>query len=218
MRDNFDKQLLELNNSLIEMGEMVKKAISDATKALIEQDVEFAQKIISADDIIDDREKEIESLCLKLILRQQPVARDLRLVSAILKLITDLERIGDHASDISEYTIMLADRPYIKKMEHIPQMAAVTMRMVIDSITAFVNKDIDLAKKVIANDDEVDNLFETVREELTQLISENPNNGDQAIDIMMVAKYYERIGDHATNVAEWVVFSITGAHKDIQIM
>ena len=218
MRIRLDEQLSQLNDELIEMGGVVKKAIADATRALIDQDACAAKQIIEADDEIDSMEKEIERLCLNVILQQQPVARDLRFVSAILKIITDLERIGDHASDISEFTIYLADRPYIKDMEHIPQMADMTMQMVTDSIEAFVKRDLELARKVIAKDDEVDELFVFVKNELVELINENPSNGDQVIDLMMVTKYYERIGDHATNVAEWVVFSLTGAHKDSQIM
>jgi len=218
MRIRLDEQLSQLNDELIKMGGVVKKAIADATRALIDQDASAAKQIIEADDEIDSMEKEIERLCLNVILQQQPVARDLRFVSAILKIITDLERIGDHASDISEFTIYLADRPYIKDMEHIPQMADMTMQMVTDSIEAFVKRDLELARKVIAKDDEVDELFVFVKNELVELINENPSNGDQVIDLMMVTKYYERIGDHATNVAEWVVFSLTGAHKDSQIM
>lgn len=218
MRNRFEEQLEKLNNTLIEMGAIVESAIEDATKALIEQDVELAQKIVNNDNTVDDKEKEIESLCLKLIMQQQPVARDLRLVSSILKIITDLERIGDQASDISEITVFLAGKKYIKKLEHIPQMAEATIKMVKESIDAFVRKDIDLAKKVIAYDDVVDDLFETVKNELIALIKENADNGDQAIDLLMIAKYFERIGDHATNVAEWVIFSLTGWRKDSKVI
>ncbi|MCL2773281.1 MAG: phosphate signaling complex protein PhoU [Oscillospiraceae bacterium] len=218
MRSKFDEQLNQLNNSLIEMCRIVKQAIADADKALMEQDVVLAQKIISSDDEIDNKEKEIESLCLKIILLQQPVAHDLRLVSTALKIITDLERIGDHATDISEITILLANKKYIKKLEHIPQMAAATMKMLTQSIDAFVKKDLELAKEVRAYDDVVDNLFETVKKDLIELIEENSNNGDQAIDLIMIAKYFERIGDHATNIAEWVEFSLTGIYKESKIM
>ena len=218
MRARLEEQLALLNESLIEMGGVVIEAISEATRALIEQDTELAKHIIASDDEIDSREKEIERLCLKLILQQQPVARDLRLVSAILKIITDMERIGDHASDISELTVYLAEEPYIKNLSHIQQMAALTMRMVTDSIDAFVKRDVDLARKVIADDDVVDELFLNVKSELIALINQNASNGDQAIDLMMVTKYYERIGDHATNVAEWVEFALTGTYKDSQIM
>jgi len=218
IRKKFEEQLIQLNDALIEMAGTVMQAISDADRALIEQDVELAQTIIDSDDVIDAKEKEIETLCLMLLLQQQPVARDLRNVSAILKIITDLERIGDHATDISEITILLADKQYIKKLEHIPQMAAVTMKMVTESIDAFVNKDLDAAQRVIDYDDVVDDLFLVIKNDLIALIKENADNGEQAIDLLMIAKYFERIGDHATNVAEWVVFSLTGVHKDKKIM
>ncbi len=218
MRSRFEEQLANLNDSLIEMGEIVERAISDATTALMKQDVVLAERIIESDDEIDNKEKEIESLCLKIILRQQPVAGDLRLVSSVLKIITDLERIGDHATDISELTILLAEEQYIQHMEHIPQMADATMKMVTKSIEAFVKKDLELAKEVIAYDDKVDELFVTSKQDLIELIKEDVSNCDQAFDLMMIAKYFERIADHATNVAEWVVFSITGTHKQSKIM
>ena len=218
MRSKFDEQLNQLNNNLIEMAEIVKQAIAKADKALIEQDCALARQIIESDDEIDNKEKEIESFCLKLILQQQPVARDLRLVSSVLKIITDLERIGDHATDISEITLILADKPFIKKLEHIPQMAIATMQMVTNSIEAFVKKDLELANDVIIYDEVVDNLFEIVKKDLIELIKENADNGDQAIDLIMIAKYFERIADHATNVAEWVVFSLTGIYKESKIM
>ncbi|MCL2487693.1 MAG: phosphate signaling complex protein PhoU [Oscillospiraceae bacterium] len=218
MRSRFDEQLKELNDSLIEMGQIVKDAIAAADKALIEQDVELAGQVIAVDDDIDKAEKDIESLCLKLLLLHHPVARDLRLVSSVLKIITDLERIGDHATDISELTILLAGMPYIKNLEHISQMASVTMKMVTGSIDAFVKKDLALANEIIEMDDIVDNLFIMVKSDMIDLIKADPDNGDQAIDLIMVAKYFERIGDHATNVAEWVVFSITGSHKSSEIL
>jgi len=213
MRSKFDEQLKLLNNSLIEMGGIVERAVVSANKALVEQDTTLARKIIASDDEIDAQEKEIESLCLKIILQQQPVAKDLRLISAVLKIITDLERIGDHASDISEITLLLAGKKFIKKLEHIPQMAEETMQMLTRSIDAYVKRDIELAKEVIAHDDVVDDLFVTIKNELVEAIHRNPDNGDQAIDLVMIAKYFERIGDHATNIAEWVIFALTGAHK-----
>jgi len=218
MRSKFDEQLTTLYNSLIEMGGFVEQAIADANKALVNQDIALAKKTIAFDDEIDRKEKEIEILCLRLILLQHPVASDLRLVSAGLKIITDLERIGDHASDLSAIAISLAGKPYIKELVHIPQMATATMKMVTESIDAFVKKDLELAGQVIAYDDVVDNLFNEVKNDLIGLIKENSDNGDQAMDLLMVAKYFERIGDHATNVAEWVVFSLTGTHKDSKIM
>ena len=218
MRSLLEEQLRQLYDALVGMGEMVEQSIADANKALIEQDVALAQKIIASDDEIDAMEKEIESRCLKIILRQQPVAQDLRLVSSVLKVITDLERIGDHASDISEITISLAGTKYIKQLDYIPQMAAVTMKMVTDSVDAFVKQDLELAKNVILFDDTVDALFAKEKGKLIELINENADNGDQAVDLIMIAKYFERIGDHATNVAEWVIFSLTGTYKDSKIM
>lgn len=213
MRNRFDRQLCTLNDELIEMGSMIEKAIETAVKALVNQDIDLAKSAIEADDEIDRQERIIENLCLKLLLQQQPVARDLRLISAALKMITDMERIGDHASDISEITIALSEQPYIKKLEHIQQMAKETMVMLVGSIEAFVNKDLDKANAVIRQDDVVDNLFDKVKSELIQMIHENAEMGEQAADLLMAAKYLERIGDHATNISEWVIFSITGEHK-----
>jgi phosphate transport system protein len=218
MRNKFEEQLTLLNSLLIEMAAMVKEAISSANKALIAQDGVLAQHILDSDDSIDEKEEEIAGLCLRIILQQQPVARDLRLVSSVLKMITDLERIGDHASDISEITLLLANEKYIKKLETIPQMSEVTTKMVTDSIEALVKQDIELARNVITRDDIVDDLFVEVRNDLVALINENAKNGEQAIDLIMIAKYFERIGDHATNIAEWVIFSLTGVHKSSQIM
>jgi phosphate transport system protein len=218
MRRNFDEQLEKLNGALIGMGEMVERSIANVSKALIEQDTELAKHIIASDDDIDHMEKDIESQCLRLIMQQQPVASDLRHVSSILKIITDLERIADHASDISEIILLLAGKQYIKKLEHIPRMAEETIKMVTQSISSYVNKDIGLANEIIARDDIIDNLFVVVKNELIELIKINSNNGDQAIDLVMIAKYFERIGDHAENIAEWAIFSISGWHKDIKVM
>lgn len=215
MRNRFDRQLSTLNDELIEMGSMIEKSIETAIKALVNQDVDLARHAIEADEEIDRQERIIEDLCLKLLLQQQPVAKDLRLISSALKMITDMERIGDHASDISEITIALADQPYIKKLEHIQQMTKETMIMLVGSIEAFVDKDLEKANEVIKRDDVVDDLFDKVKKELIQMIHENADKGEQAADLLMVAKYMERIGDHATNISEWVIFSITGEHKSI---
>lgn len=214
MRNRFDRQLVQLNNELIEMGGMIEKAISDTVKALVNQDIELASNVIEYDEEIDQQEREIEQLCLKLLLQQQPVAKDLRLISAALKMITDMERIGDHATDISEITIELSKESYIKKLDHIQQMAKETMVMLVQSVEAFVNKDMDKARAVIAHDDVVDDLFNKVKAELIAMIHEDVNAGEQASDLLMAAKYFERIGDHATNISEWVIFSITGQHPD----
>lgn len=210
MREKYMQQLRQLNNLLIQMGHLIEEAIEMAITALMKQDVELAKKAIAFDQNIDDMEKEIENLCLKILLCQQPVASDLRFVSAALKMVTDMERIGDHASDISEITIVMADAPYIKKLEHIERMAVETTDMVIKSIEAYIENNAPKAYKVMKQDDIVDDLFMTTKEELIRLINENINNGEQATDLLMVAKYFERIGDHATNIAEWVIFSIEG--------
>ena len=217
MRSQFDRQLSELNNKLIEMGALIENAISKATKALVDHDIELARSIIAGDDRIDEQERDIESLCLKLLLNQQPVARDLRLVSSALKMITDMERIGDQAADISEICIYLAKQTYTEKQDYIPKMAEATMKMVTDSINAYVWKDLGLAQAVIDYDDVVDALYITVRKDLIQMVHEDASKGEQAFDLMQIAKYFERIGDHAQNIAEWVIFSITGSHKGKQV-
>ena len=214
MRNIFDKQLVRLNNELIEMGSLVEQSIETAVEALVKQDVKKAKEAIKSDDKINHQEKEIENLCLKLLLEQQPVAKDLRLISAVLKMITDLERIGDHAADISEITITLAENPYVVDLKGIQKMAKETMEMIIKSIEAFVNKDLKIANEVIKHDDVVDDLFKEIKKTVIKLINENPEDGEQVADILMIAKYFERIGDHATNIAEWVIFSITGKHQD----
>lgn len=215
MRNKFDEQLLQLNNMLIEMGSLIETTISLATRALIERDIELAKKVLEFEQDVDQKEKHIQTLCLQLLLQQQPVAGDLRLISSALKMITDMERISDQAADISEISIMLSGQTYIKQLVHIPQMAAATSKMVTDSIDAFVKKDLALAKSVIDYDDVVDDLFDTVKFDLIELIRMDSGKGEQAIDLLMIAKYFERIGDHAVNIAEWVVFSITGKHARI---
>ncbi len=212
MRSYFDEQLTQLNTSLLEMAARVQDAITKAIDALMRQDTELARRIIQNDQAVDAKEKEIEGRCLKLLLHQQPVARDLRLISSALKMITDMERVGDHAADISEQTLYLSGHTDISKLEHFSQMATATIKMLTESIDAFVKKDLALARQVITYDDVVDDLFMTIRKELIDLIHQDVDSGERAIDLMMIAKYFERIGDHATNIAEWVVFSITGKH------
>lgn len=217
MRNRFDRQLLQLNNELIQMGSLIEQAIEMAISALVKQDVEKARQAIEFDSEVDHQERDIESLCMKLLLQQQPVAKDLRLISAALKMITDMERIGDHASDISEMTILMSDSAYERSeinMDIVTEMAKETTNMVIKSVDAFVNKDLELARWVIGRDDVVDDYFAQFKTHLIQKINENVKNGEQATDMLMVAKYFERIGDHATNIAEWVIYSITGEHED----
>ena len=214
MRNIFGELLKELNDMLIQMGASIERSIAWSTQALQKLDIDLAKKAIDYDDDIDRQEKDIEALCLKILLRQQPIARDLRLISAALKMITDMERIGDQAADIAEITVMMAEAgtPHITELDHIPKMADATVKMVTDSIDAFVKKDLDLAKAVIQYDDVVDELFTKVRHDLIELIRAKSENGEQAMDLLMIAKYFERIGDHAVNIAEWVLFSITGTH------
>ena len=213
MRNRFDRQLKTLNDELIEMGNMIEKSIEKALVALITQNVEKAKKVIAYDAEIDRQEREIESLCMKLLLQQQPVASDLRLISSALKMITDMERIGDQAADIAELAIFMADKPYIRDLKHINQMGQETMVMVVSSVDAFVEKDLQKAQKVLEHDDIVDELFNEIKKELIEMIHVNKDIGEQAADLLMVAKYFERIGDHATNIAEWVIYSITGKHE-----
>lgn len=208
MRAKFDEQLNQLNQELMHMGTMIEDHIQKAVDALMKQDVELAKKIMESDNEVDQEEKKIENICFNLLMQQQPVARDLRTISAAMKMVTDMERIGDHAADISEITILMAKAPYIKQLEHINQMAGETIQMLMKSVQAYVDKDMDAAEKVIKNDDVIDELFLKVKRDLIGMIHENAEYGEQAADLLMVAKYFERIGDHATNIAEWVIFSL----------
>ncbi len=217
MRITFEEQLRLLNQELLEMGALIEHAIQSASEALIKQDVESANHAITFDREVDQKERDIEALCLKLLLQQQPVAKDLRLISAALKMITDMERIGDQAADISGIVIYLNGKPYIKSLEHLPQMAEAAIRMVSGSIDAFINKDLTLARNIIDMDDVIDDLFDTIKGELIELIQHDPANGEQAVDLLMIAKYFERIGDHAQNIAEWAEYSITGVHKGAEL-
>lgn len=214
MRNRFDMQLENLSALLIGMGSLCEKAITNATVALNHGDLELARLVILEDEEIDQMEKEIEALCLKLLLQQQPVARDLRQISAALKMITDMERIGDQTSDIADI-IISAGMSEVGNFTDISKMAEATCEMMHDSILAYVNKDLSLARKVMEADDEVDQLFDLVKKRLVKVIArDHGNQGERAIDIMMITKYLERIGDHITNIAEWVEFSITGVHKN----
>ncbi|MDO5145526.1 MAG: phosphate signaling complex protein PhoU [Eubacteriales bacterium] len=210
MRIHFDDQLEQLNKDMIDMGSLIEKAIGMAVEALIQQDVEKSRKAMEFDDEVDRKYRDIEGLCLRLLLHQQPVATDLRTISAALKMITDMERIGDHATDISELAIALSEKESIEQFTHIEQMAKETMLMLIHGVEAYVEQDYDKAVQVINNDDVIDDLFCKVRDEIINVIQSKPEVASQAADLLMAAKYFERIGDHATNIAEWVIFSITG--------
>ena len=211
-RSRFDEQLELLNRELIEMGALCEQVISMAARALMSGDTKLAAQITPLDGEIDQMERDVESRCLKLLLQQQPVAKDLRQVSAALKMVTDMERIGDQASDIAEIIGFLKGRGG-EDCAFIGQMGEATIRMVSGSIDAFVRRDTKLADEVIAHDDIVDAYFLKVKTALIQYIAASPDDGEYALDLLMIAKYFERIGDHAVNIAEWVLFSVTGVHK-----
>jgi len=214
MRNQFDTQLEILNDSMISMGALCEKAIGCAINALMNYDIPLAKSTIELSKEIDLKEKDIESLCLKLLLQQQPVARDLRMISSALKMITDMQRIGDQAAEIAEI-VTYGDLSKSTCGIHVSDMSTATIKMVTESIDAFVKKDLALAEAVIAYDDVVDDLFNTIKKEIIGLITNDGKCGETAIDIMMIAKYLEKIGDHATNIAEWVVFSLTGSHVEV---
>ncbi len=211
MRNRFDSQLEILNNGIIEMGAMVEESLNSSIEALLKFNKSLAQKVIAGDKEIDQKMKDIETLCLRLLLSQQPVARDLRLISASLKMVSDLERIGDQAADIAEIIFEASERDGSPaRLAAIPPMGAATVKMLTQSVDAFVRKDLKLAHRVIDSDDEVDALFTSAKKELVASIRNNSNDAESAINSVMVAKYLERIGDHASNVAGWVIFAETG--------
>ena len=213
MRKQYNQQLEQLSAELIRMGEMIREAIGGAVSALLGRDDEKAREIIAFDEQIDAQERLVEQLCMKLLLCQQPVAGDLRAVSAALKMITDMERIGDHAADISEIELMLEGMPRMTN-EHLREMATQTSVMLIRSLEAFVERDMEKAHWVVRQDDVVDALFDEVKRELIDTLRESPQSGEQAVDLLMAAKYFERIGDHATNIAEWAHYAVTGTRTD----
>ncbi len=208
MRSKFDEQLRMLNQEMIVMSTMIEQAIQEAIDALFSQNVEKAKQIMQDDELVDQEQKKIENICFQLLIQQQPVARDLRTITAAMKMVTDMERIGDQAADISELTILMADRPYLLKIDHIKQMAAETMTMLIHAVEAYVEHDMAKAQEVIEHDDIVDELFVTVKADLIEVMQNHAEAEEQAADLLMVNKYLERIGDHATNIAEWVIFAI----------
>ena len=213
MRSRFDEQLGLLNRKMIEMGAECESIIALSARSLLEGNVQEARKAKEHGHRIDQMEREIESICLKLLLQQQPVAKDIRVISAALKMITDMERIGDQAEDIAEIIAFLGGRTG-EECRDIRVMAEATIKMVTESIDAYVKQDITLAKAVSDYDDVVDDAFGRVKQTLISMISENNADGEYAVDLLMIAKYFERIGDHAVNIAEWVEFSVTGVHKD----
>lgn len=216
MRSKFDEQLKNLNEEMIQMGIMIENNIQKAIDALVNSNIELAKEIMEKDVTIDKKQRDIESICFNLLIQQQPVAKDLRAITAAMKMVTDMERIGDHAADISEITIMLAGTKSIKDYGTIIKMASEASVMLIDSIDAFTEKNETKAKAVIEHDDIVDDLFNEVKKELIELIKNNPKRGEEEIDMLMIAKYLERIGDHATNIAEWVIYSLDNKVKEKQ--
>lgn len=218
VRRQFDEQLSELKDLLTKMGELNCEAIGDAVTALETQDSELARRTKGVERLVDEKEQQIERLCLKIILKQQPVASDLLFVTSAMKMITDMERIADQAVDISELVIKMSRLPYADAVKEIPEMAERVQDMVRNAAKSFVERDGDLAKAVCRADDDVDDLFDVIKANLTKIVHKNvdeDDNGEQALDMLMVAKYLEKIGDHASNIAEWVLFMLTGEHKKL---
>lgn len=213
MRSRFDQQLALLNRELTLMGALCEDILSKVSQSMVDWDPDLKKNIQPVAQEIDQKERDIEALCLKLILHQQPVARDLRVISAALKIITDMERIGDQAEDIAEIITYLGGRTGDTHTQ-IQKMARAAIGMVVDSVDAYVRKDLALAEKAIQEDDVVDNYFAAIKKDLIAWIAQQPQDGEYALDLLMIAKYLERIGDHATNIAEWVIFSITGKHEE----
>lgn len=208
MRSKFDEQLHTLNIRLIQMGQLIEKHIQEAIDAFVNGDGDKARSIMLADEEVDKMQRDIENICFELLIQQQPVARDLRTITAALKMVTDMERIGDHATDISEMTEFLSNYISEDNLKTLKQMASEATIMLIQSIDAFTEKNVTLAEDVINHDDVVDALFVNVKDELISLIGHDPKSGEAGLDMLMIAKYLERIGDHATNIAEWVLYAL----------
>ena len=215
MRNHFDNQLAQLNREMTRMGSECEEIIELVAKAMTGWEDDLINRVTTLGADIDESERTIETLCLKLLLQQQPVARDLRQISAAMKMITDMERIGDQAEDIAEIITHLNCRVERESIQ-IREMAEATMQMVREAVDAYVRQDLDLAHTVMKHDDVVDSYFMQIRTSLIDVIRNNPEDGEYALDLLMIAKYFERIGDHCTNIAEWVVFSVTGEHRDCQ--
>ena len=212
IRVRYERELKGITDNLVLMCRHIEAAIENCVKALTHRDFELAREVYEADKTIDRMEREIEQSCLKILMMEHPVASDFREVSAVLKMITDLERIGDQARDIAEITMQFGDDEYIKKVAHIPQMAVIVIQMVKDGVGAYINRDLELARSLDRTDDKVDGLFNVVMSDLIDLIKKNPENAEQAVMFFMINKYLERIGDHAVNIGEWVEYAITGEH------
>ena len=212
VRLRYEKELKGIVDNLVLMCRHIEVAIEKCVKALVERDYDLAKEVFAEDKVIDKMERDIEQSCLKILMMEHPVASDFREISAVLKMITDLERIGDQARDIAEITTQFGDEEYIKKVVHIPQMAVIVIQMVKDGVQAYINRDVELARSLDRTDDKVDELFNVVMSDLIALVKKNPENAEQAAMFIMINKYLERIGDHAVNIGEWVEYAITGDH------
>ena len=213
MREIYQEQLKNLHQELMKMGAACEEIIDLAARSLTDYDRELEEKTAQVGASIDESERTIETICLKLLLRQQPVARDLRQISAAMKMITDMERIGDQAEDIVDLVPKMK-RGAGENYSQIRQMAKAAQYMVTEAVNAFVRQDLELATAVTDYDDVVDDYFNRIKSDILDFIAGNPGEGEYALDLLMVAKYFERIGDHATNIAEWVIFSVTGVHPE----
>ncbi len=214
-RTTFESELEGLQNDILRMGTLVEQAIHDAVKSLADRDPNLAEKVVKEDDVADDLQMEIENKCLALLALQQPIARDLRTIGTAMKIVTDLERMADHAVDIAKVTIRIHDQPLIKPLIDIPRMAEITKSMVRSALTAYVSRDVALARKLAAQDHEVDHLYNQVFRELLVYMMEDPRTISQATHLLFVASHLERIGDHATNLGEWIVYAVTGSREDL---
>ncbi|TCT15689.1 PhoU-like phosphate uptake regulator [Natranaerovirga pectinivora] len=210
IRQEFIKELDKLHKNVVKMGTIIEKSIDDVIEALVKQDVKLANDIIDRDDEIDELENHIEQECIMLIARQQPIASDLRKIASVMKIITDLERIADHCADISKYTIKLANESYVKPLVHIPEMAKKVKEMVRETIDVYIKSDLEGAKRIIEKDDEIDHYFSMLVKELSELMISKPEVVPQCINFIFIVKYLERMGDHSTNIAEWIQYIVTG--------
>ncbi|MCL2228085.1 MAG: phosphate signaling complex protein PhoU [Oscillospiraceae bacterium] len=212
IRTRYERELKEIFDKLVLMCRHIEVAIEKSVRSLTERDAGLAKEVFEAEELVDRMERDIEQACLKILMMEQPVARDFREVSAVLKMITDLERIGDQARDIAEISMQLGSEQYIKKLVHIPQMAVIVIQMVKDGVQSYINRDVELARSLDRTDDKVDELFNLVMSELIELVKKNPEKAEQAAMFIIINKYLERIGDHAVNIGEWVEYAITGSH------
>jgi phosphate transport system protein len=211
-RANYENELQNIFDKLVLMCRSIEAAIEKCVTALVERDFEIAQEVYEENKLIDKLEREIEQACLRLLVMEQPLAGDFREITAALKMITDLERIGDQAWDIMEITMQFNTEKYTKKLDNIQQMAIIVIQMVKDGVQAYINRDLELAKSIYETDDKVDDLFEKIIEEITLQMKQRPRGAKQSVRLLLIAKYFERIGDHAVNVGEWVEYAITGNH------